>query len=354
MRAQANNKKFVYASVGIVFLSLLTVMAVNVIIDPLGIIWPKWVPHKWVPHSLEKAKRNVGRRDATAMRIVTAAVYEANPTPYVIIGDSRAGIFSVDNIKKITGDEYYMFVFGGATSMEITEVFWYAASRAKLKKVYMVVPFNIYNDNKINSIFRETAPLSQRWVRYASSSYILRISLGVVLNAFFGIQTGSNVALDAGDIMRDKETFWKYQVSAMERSYSIYIKPRTIIKRLKEISEYCDSAGIDLVFVIPPSHLDLQNVISRYNLDQEFIQFKEDLRSLSTTYDYDYPHRCAKSRLLFDDPWHGKPLLYRVLEKDIFGSNLDDLDAACAQAEAEAESQEIAATGQAGIGASGP
>jgi len=337
MRAQANNKKFVYASIGVVFLSLLAVMAVNVAIDPLGIIWPKWISHP-----LEKAKSKVGRRDATAMRIVTAAEYDSNPNPYCIIGDSRAGMFSVENIKKITGDEYYKFVFGGATAMEITEVFWYTARRVKLKKVYLVIPFNIYNDNKINSIFREAAPLSQNWIRYASSSYVLRISLGVVIKALLGIQTGSNVALDAGDIMSDKEAFWKYQIGAVERSYSIYIEPKIILKRLKEIKEYCDSQGIKLVFVIPPSHLDLQKVISKYNLDDEFVQFKKDLRSLSTTYDYDYPNRCARSRQLFDDPWHGKKLLYRVLEEDIFESRLDDLDAACAQKEVEVMAQEMA------------
>lgn len=59
----------------------------------------------------------------------------------IILGDSRMANLNIGYIEELTGEDYEMLGFGGATMGECIELFWYATEQTKLEKVYFEVTF---------------------------------------------------------------------------------------------------------------------------------------------------------------------------------------------------------------------
>jgi hypothetical protein len=73
------------------------------------------------------------------------------------------------------------------------------------------------------------------------------------------------------------------------------------------ISNYCNKNSINLVFIIPPSHISLQNKIDEYNLSPQRRQFLSDIKKLSKVYNFNYPNELTINYDNFKDPYHFDP-----------------------------------------------
>ena len=58
------------------------------------------------------------------------------------------------------------------------------------------------------------------------------------------------------------------------------------------------------MFIIPPTHVDLQREVSAYGLLAEERRFKDDLKALAKTVDLDYDCEFSRDRKNFIDPYH--------------------------------------------------
>ena len=103
----------------------------------------------------------------------------------------------------------------------------------------------------------------------------------------------------------NKEEFWEYQLSVTpEKFYKQLTYPDGYYNDLKDISTYCLENNIKLIIWIPPTHVDFQNRLNQYNLDEAKSVFLNDLKSLADVYDYNYQNELTMNKDFFRDPLH--------------------------------------------------
>ena len=105
---------------------------------------------------------------------------------------------------------------------------------------------------------------------YYSNYFVLKASFANIYNGL----TEKSIKNEIPQMT--KETFWDYQLGKGVTGffYECYIYPRLLIFKLQEIAAYCTKENIRLILFIPPSHIDLQNKISEYQLVDYYVAYK--------------------------------------------------------------------------------
>ena len=102
-----------------------------------------------------------------------------------------------------------------------------------------------------------------------------------------------------------KRSFWEYQLNvSAKKVYSQFKYPKSLFNKLNKISKDCELKNTRLIFIIPPTHVDLQDEIKRYNLNNENIKFLNEINSLGKVYNFDLENDITKNRENFSDPFH--------------------------------------------------
>lgn len=230
--------------------------------------------------------------------------YYNSPTDIIVLGDSRANSLSEDLFRKIAGKEITNLAYGGGSIQEIIDTFWIVSKMHKLKEVYIGINFNLYNQlNKINRV-TEAENIRNSIPTYLISKYCLKSSLLILKS----ILTGEKVSIEKPFL--NKEQFWKFQLKSSRQFFVNYIYPEDYYRELKKISYYCNQNNISLVFFIPPIHKDLQSKIVEFKLEEEYIDFLDDLESLrAPIYNFNLINDKTVDKKQFSDPFHfNKPL----------------------------------------------
>lgn len=114
------------------------------------------------------------------------------------------------------------------------------------------------------------------------------------------------------------DEFWKDQLEFSRNAINDrYGYPATLYADLKRIKAYCDKNQIQLCFIVLPTHIDMQERISRFNLQGYHSRFYQDVKSLGKTYDFDYKNSVTSDRERFNDPYHLKST--DVVINDVWG-----------------------------------
>ncbi len=120
----------------------------------------------------------------------------------------------------------------------------------------------------------------------------------------------------------DKDSFWKYQLSYAEYSFFMnYRYPANYYNELKNIAEYCKANKVNLVFIILPSHVDLQNEVADYILLEAEMRFRNDIMTLGKVYDFEYPNYVTNNRENFRDPFHPNKYVMRLVVDNVWGKS---------------------------------
>lgn len=223
-----------------------------------------------------------------------------NPTNTIVLGDSRAHHLHKENFDSLGNESITNLAYGGGTIQEIVETFWAATEIHALKKVYVGINFNLYNDLNVRNRVNEANALRESYLSYVLSKYAIKSSYYILES----LMTGEKVNMEKPPF--SKEEFWKYQLkTAGESFFQNYSYPKKYHKQLNEIVAYCKEQNIELVLFIPPTHTDLQSQISINNLDQERIQFKKDLSAFNVrVIDFNFKNRLTENDQNFGDPFH--------------------------------------------------
>ena len=72
--------------------------------------------------------------------------FKNHPTNSVIIGDSRIRRLPIQQLKKLTGDDYYTLHSNAAKLNEIIDLFWLTNQYSELENVIIGINFNLYNE----------------------------------------------------------------------------------------------------------------------------------------------------------------------------------------------------------------
>ncbi|GAB5408242.1 MAG: hypothetical protein BalsKO_06070 [Balneolaceae bacterium] len=242
--------------------------------------------------------------------------FSTNPTDIILLGDSRTAKLNPKAFEDLTDMSVSNLAYGGGTLPEVIDTFWYTTKVHNIKKVYIGLNFNLYN--KLNSMDRvneaiqlKNSPFSYLFSRYCFKS-VYSILKSLVSNEIIHIERPK----------LSKTEFWQYQLqTSASNFYKNYQYPESYFEALEEISDYCSSNNIEVIFFVPPTHTELQQKVTEFKLNRAEDKFKSDLKRLGLVYDFDYENKMTENKDNFSDPFHYIDTIADVVTREIITGN---------------------------------
>lgn len=248
---------------------------------------------------LDLDKKNVSYKQN--YRLYKMLEYREEPKNYIVLGDSRGGLLQPNFFKN---HDVYNFAYGGGSLDELIDTFWYATEKVRLKNVVFVIPFSMYNQYEYINQTKEAQLFISKPHKYYFSLFVTKISFLNIYTSLFNENKGfqnPNLYLPNKN---EKMDYWKGQLYGANRFYAKYKYPKNLFLRLQEIKKYSKLNDINLIFLLPPSHMDLQNKTKDFNLEKEYLKYKNDIFSLGVTFDCDFESEVTSNMDNFTDPLH--------------------------------------------------
>jgi len=300
-----SHKRFVLSVIAVPFFIVCSVFLFNYVVDPFNM---NGVFDLGLNKQLISFKADY--------RLYKAIAFARQPEPNIILGDSRMAHFDAGPIQQETGQVYFNNAYGGGTAYEIIDTFWLCAGQTKLKNVVIGLNFNLFNaENKLDLVPQAKELIDDKQ-KYYFSSTITKISFYNVYYRLF------NINLVSENPKVTKAVFWKVQLQRTSDYYGKYRYPADIVRELKKIKQYCDKNGINLVIIIPPTHVDLQRKVDDFGLRPEYVRYKHDLAGIARTIDFDYPNEWTRDYNMFTDPYHFNEKVREQILKEVWGGKL--------------------------------
>ena len=242
--------------------------------------------------------------------------YKKKPTPYILLGDSKIANLDTTVINKVTGKDFFNLGYGYGSLEEMIKSFWYLKNSYPLKEVYMGMNFPTYSATSNRDRVTEAKELSENKLSYLFSSYNNTATALFLKSLVFSTDSSNKVGFLKPTV--SKEEFWSQMLVNGDKFYKSYIYPVEYKKELQKIAAYCDSNGIRLVFIIPPTHTELQDKVQKFKLDSLNTLFKKELTLFGEVYDFDFPNSLTNDKENFNDPFHTKDSISNLLIEDVF------------------------------------
>jgi hypothetical protein len=252
----------------------------------------------------EKNKRLIGLD--YNQRLYKMLEFKKKPKVNILIGDSRMYDLNTNDIKRITGLEFYNMAFGGSSLYEINETFNFVKSVIKPEKVYVGINFLIYNYfynyNKVNDIQKY---FDNTGYYFVDRNVFLSCYHSVLLQ-YFNIYKKKNEKFDyITDSVQRKKLFWDWQLNkSTPASFAKFKVPEEQLGELVKIVKYCENNNIEFRFVIFPEHNELLEKYRAIGLNDEFEKFKKRIKSIATTIDFSEDIEKNSRYENFKDPYH--------------------------------------------------
>lgn len=298
-------RKFLSSVIFLFLCLILSVFVLNFIIDPYNL-------NMFFKLGLDK--ENISK--PMNNRLYSLAYFNNDPDVNIVLGDSRGRSLKEKYFKDAGAHNWRNVSIGGGTLYEEIDLFYFIVDKVKLRNVVFLIPFNLYNDNQRHNEIPDAINTIQNPFRYYTSAFITRVSLLILYSNITGYD------LKIGKPNMTKEEFWKYQLGPSETGnvYSQWSYPNNLIEKLHDIRNICKQRGINIIILLPPTHVDLQQKIKDYGLEKEYINYKTNLSAIAPVIDYDFPNDLTKNRNLFSDPYHyidtvGRSIVFEILGK---------------------------------------
>jgi hypothetical protein len=244
-------------------------------------------------------------------------LYKRKPTDIVILGDSRANQLKPSTFERLLNINTTNLAYGAGTLSEVIQTFNYIKDIHSLKQVYIGINFNMYNNfPKRNRVIGALKKME------SNQSYLVsKVCLKSTFLMFTSFITNKEIKL--GMPLETKSEFWEWQLKTnLPNFYSNYEYPSIYYEGLKEISNYCKENNIKLIFFIPPTHVEQQQSVINFDLAEEEVRFRDDIKKLGTLYDFDYPNEITKNKTNFSDPLHPNDSIVEIVTQEIVTGNL--------------------------------
>ena len=242
--------------------------------------------------------------------------FKNNLTNSIIIGDSRIRKLPTEEIKKLTGDDYYTMHSNRAKLNEIIDLFWFsdslyfAANSTNLENVIIGINFNLYNEYSYSNRVTDVEKLLNNKFIYIFNWNILE----TVYLDLFGLKPKEK---------KNKDKSWDYIIKTIAKNYySKYKHPKETLLRLEEVGIYCKANNINLVFLIVPHHKEFHNRLVKFNLVDEEENFKNDIKNIGRVIDFDFPNLITNCKSCFSDPMHTTDSIGKIIVREIFSDSI--------------------------------
>jgi hypothetical protein len=222
------------------------------------------------------------------------------PAPNIMLGDSRMLEILDNRVSQMKGERYANMAYGGASLRECIETFWFASRLTQLHQVYLGVDLEIYNDYNLFDRTETYRSVEDNPALYFINRTVFQASAYSAYTAF----TRKTLKLDAVNV--DRKTFWNNELNGPQttRLLQNYLYPTNYHAELLKIGSYAKQHGIDLTFVIFPTHTDYQARFEAFGLQSQQARMREDLAAIAPVIDFDYPNDLTRDEANFRDPVH--------------------------------------------------
>ena len=255
--------------------------------------------------------------------------FKNNPSPNIIIGDSRIKRFPLESIKKLSGDDYFILHSNAAKLNEIIDLFWLTNKKIKLENVIIGINFNLYNEFAYANRVSEVEEMIQNPLLYIFNGNVMEMTFKAAIYHFSNVaipDVKRNIMLKKelnGKSYKDKKVWWDYNIKTVAKNqYSKYKYPKKIKERLNEVNKYCEDNDINLIFINVPHNAEFSNRKNDFNLSEAEAQYKKDISEFGTVIDYDFPNQITNCKKCFTDPIHTNDSINLLMVREIFSDSL--------------------------------
>ncbi|MCD4730321.1 MAG: hypothetical protein K8R74_06965 [Bacteroidales bacterium] len=240
--------------------------------------------------------------------------YKREPLKNILIGDSQGAEFKVSLINNISGDKYYNFCVDGASYETMFNFFWRAAEITNLERVYFQVGFMNYNSTRSYDLFHLVQDIINKPFSYFTSKDIL---IDSYYNFMYAITKNDNL-INKSYRFSDENELDNRSSKLLNLFFRDYIYPKEYLLELQKIKSYCIENNIEIKFIILPNYMEVHNYLKRNNLLQMESKFKDDIKSIGFTYDFDNMTTINSKRGNFLDYFHPKDYIIDDLTRKIW------------------------------------
>jgi hypothetical protein len=225
--------------------------------------------------------------------------FNRHPSENITISDSRFAGKNIPEIKNQTGLNFSeLYIFDGMIK-DMISGFWFASKRTKLRNVYIAINFNNFFTTQRNDLVKSSESIINDPLVYIANLNVLKASIACLK---LKLNPVTNTIAKSDE---EKTQLWNNLLSVTEqRYYKNYSYPEEYLNDLKEMKKYCENNSINLYFIIPPTYIEMQNLIEANNLKTQKEKFVSDLSKISATFDLDFSNSLTQTRSLFFDPVH--------------------------------------------------
>lgn len=243
--------------------------------------------------------------------------FRRDPKPDLLLGDSRMGEVSAQRVTDITHESYSNMAYGGASLEECIQTFWFAARQIHLRKVYFGISFDMYNDYNVIDRTESYLAISKNPALYFIDRTVLRATAYTLYSAAL------NKDLQIGVPQMTRKAFWDYEVNGPEttRLFQTYLRPVKYHARMVELGLYAREHGIQLTFVIFPTHTDYQARFAAFGMEPKKQSMARDLAAIAPVLDFDYPSPLTSDAGNFSDPLHLAAPAVDLVVDEIWGNH---------------------------------
>lgn len=225
--------------------------------------------------------------------------FERTPIPNILLGDSLMNMVRSEMVESTTQEPYFNFSFGGGTIPEVIDAFWFADEHVDLDRVYIGVGFINFSVTQNMNRFPEATAMLANPLLYLTNRVVIKSAAYSLWSSVTGVDPG------VGRPKGSKEAFWKQQIGGSTTAlYRRFKYQGDFVEGLREIATHCAANGIQLTFVILPTHTDLQEKIHDFDLEATYDRFHRDVLSLGNVIDFNFPNDFTRSKENFKDPYH--------------------------------------------------
>ena len=235
------------------------------------------------------------------------------PTPNIVLGDSRIAFLDETLLEAILGKEVSNLAIPSGNLNTVCDLFWLASDKIKLDNVIIQINFNRYDASVNFDFLSPVRELINKPYKYFFNANYLKDSFAV----FFSTLKKNSLSIDSPQLIIDN---WESSEYILMHDYKFpnYTYPDKYYNELKRIALFCETENISVLFVIAPNYFIVHQYVRRYNLEDEYNRFKDDIRSLGHTIDLDSGLSLSHNKEMYADHFHIQPYLADTLISLIF------------------------------------
>lgn len=265
--------KRVFVHLLLFLLPFLLNIAIVYVVDPYNLI------HEGKYISDEAKYKCIRRTAATIPRGQVPwkmAMYDRNPIPNVVFGDSRMTHLNGDYFTQNTGEELFNFAIAGGNLRTSIDFFWFCTTKTSLKRVFFQVGFINFNDKVYYDIVAPYWKFSSNLLTYFTNQNVCIDTYSVLYYLATDNEDFVNI-----DYHERSINLWQRGYDLIDLRMNDFVYPSNYLNEYRKIVNYCKENGIEIYFIHIPNHRSFIDKIREYDKEKEYQAYFEDLKSLS-------------------------------------------------------------------------